>query len=143
MSANNIKGSLNRHAVPKRRSEKKTIREKTAKYPIFLSAAVYPGTGQIFQRRITVGIFFIITFSITFIAFLILMGSIIFDFYSLGFNCDNAQVNADPPLAPAISAFGVTLLIYIINIIDTHVAYRRQLITGGEKVGIIDFMDEM
>ena len=143
MNINNIQGSLNRQAVPKRSSENKAIREKPAKYPIFLSAAVYPGAGQIFQRRITVGIFFITTFSITFIAFLILMGSIIVDFYSIGLNFDNAQINAEPSITPALSAFGVTLLIYIINLIDTHATYRKQLIEAGKKVDIMDLMDSM
>ena len=143
MSKNSIKGSLNRQVVPKRSSEKRTIREKPAKYPIFLSAAVYPGAGQIFQRRITVGIFFVTTFSITFIAFLILMGSIIVDFYSIGLNFDNAQINAEPSLSPALSAFGVALIIYIINVIDTHAAYQKQLVAAGKKMDIMDNMEEM
>ena len=137
MTKNSTKGSLNRERPPKRSSEKKTMHEKPAKYPIFLSAAVYPGAGQISQRRIAAGLFFIATFSITFIAFLILMGSIIVDFYSLGLNFDNAEVNTEPSLAPALSAFGVALMIYIINLIDTHAAYRKKLMASSRNTQIM------
>ena len=137
MTKNSTKGSLNRQSVPNRSSENKTIRDKPAKYPIFLSAAVYPGAGQIFQRRIVAGVFFITTFSITFIAFIFLMGSIIVDFYSLGLNFDNAQVNAEPSLSPALSAFGVALMIYIINVIDTHATYKKQLLVSSRNSQIM------
>ncbi len=140
---NNIKGSLNRKAVAKGDSDGQSIQEKPARYPIFLSAAVYPGAGQIFQRRITAGIFFITSFTITFIAFIFLMGSIIVDFYSLGLNFDNAEVNANPPLTPALLAFGVAIMIYVINIIDTHAAYRKMLSESRRKIDLETLIDNV
>ncbi len=133
---NTERGSLKRSDKPYRNSENKITHERPAKYPIFLSAVVYPGAGQIFQKRWLAGIFFIATFTIMFIAFLFLMGSIIIDFYSLGLNFDNAQVNASPPIKPALFAFGTAMIIYIINIIDTHAAYRRQIANSKRKTDI-------
>ncbi len=118
MDSHHTKGSLSRQAA----------RKRPEKYPIFLSAAVYPGSGQIFQRRWLAGIFFGTAFTAMFIAFVIIMSKILVDFYSLGFNFDNAEVSSNPPIAPALLAFGVTMMIYIINIIDTHAAYRKSLI---------------
>ena len=130
------KGSLKRPYRPHSDSENHPEKARPAKYPIFLSAVVYPGAGQIFQHRIIAGIFFIITFTILFISFMFLMGSIIIDFYSLGLNFDNAEVNAEPSLTPALLAFGGALMIYIINLIDTHAAYRRKLNESKRKIDI-------
>ena len=125
MSINNSKGSLKRDIT--NNSRKRQKKERPEKYPIFLSAAVYPGAGQIFQHRLIAGLFFAISFTIMFLAFIFIMGSIILEFYSLGFDFNETHVNSDPPLALALTSFFITMLIYIINIIDTHAAYRRQL----------------
>ncbi len=118
-------GSLNRQNTTEENGGK-SIRH-SSKYAIFLSAAVYPGAGQMLQKRWLAGIFFAVSFTVMFIAFIIIMGGIIMEFYSLGFDFSNSQVNPDTPTGDAISAFVATLIIYIINIIDAHAAYRRTL----------------
>jgi TM2 domain-containing membrane protein YozV len=133
MQTNNNRGSLHRQGGNQYGREKNKEKEHPAKYPIFLSAAVYPGAGQLFQRRILAGIFFGIAFTIMFLTFVFIMGSIIIEFYSLGLNFDNANANDHPPLAPALWAFAATMLIYIVNILDTHIAFQRKLMESKKK----------
>ena len=117
---NDNRGSISRENIS-------DTRKHSAKYAIFLSAAVYPGAGQMLQKRWLAGLFFALSFTIMFTAFVIIMGGIIMEFYSLGFDFSNSQVNPHPPIGDAVSSFIATFIIYIINIIDAYTAYSKSM----------------
>lgn len=95
--------------------------------PMALSALVYPGAGQLIQRRWAAGIFFIVTSSVA-VAWLVWsVFSVLKAYYGLAFAPINAPAEA-PSLASLIIPFVVWLVIYVAGIIDTAMAsYRQQV----------------
>ena len=95
--------------------------------PMALSALVYPGAGQLMQRRWAAGIFFIVTSSVAVMWLVWVVFSVLKAYYGLAFASINAPAEA-PSLASLIIPFVVWLVIYVAGIIDTAMAsYRQQV----------------
>ena len=92
--------------------------------PIFLSGLVYPGAGQIMQRRWLPALLFAGGFTVAFIVFLVCFFRIIMQFYGLAF--DPGAPAQPPKLAGLLIAFGLALAVYAVSLIDTYSAYARE-----------------
>lgn len=96
---------------------------------LYLSALVYPGAGQLLQKRRLPGMFYVLAFSASFV---VLAVSI---FKPLFANLQIAMTLADTGRAAEFQriSFGtvlgwltVSVLIYLASLLDTYLAYRRQ-----------------
>lgn len=96
---------------------------------IVLSALVFPGAGQILQRRWLAGVAFSVLFTCPFMVSILSFLQIILAFYRMGFEFERY----DPgrlPVARAVIAFFISLMVYAVNVADAHAAYRR---AAGER----------
>ena len=92
-----------------------------------LSALVYPGAGQLMQRRWGAGIFFFVTSSMAVVWLVWVVFLVLKAYYGLAFAPINAPAET-PSLASLIIPFVVWLVIYLAGIIDTAMAsYRQQV----------------
>jgi hypothetical protein len=97
-----------------------------SRIPILLSAFVCPGAGQLVQRRWMAGSAYLLCFLVAFIYVMLAAGKIIVSYYRLGFEFDSYEPEPEPVrMLNLLSAFGVTLLIYLANIIDVFIAQNR------------------
>ena len=105
---------------------------------IYLSALVYPGSGQFVQKRWLVGLFYAIIFSIC-AGFLIVA---IFEpmFANLRIVMDFADTGKGDDFHPisfvkVFSWLGISFLVYLAGLLDTYAAYcrsyKRRLNTGS------------
>jgi len=93
--------------------------------PMVLSALVYPGAGQLMQRRWWVGAFFVMgsTLAVGWLATAVFV--VLKAYYGMAF--DSAPVET-PRLASLLIPFFIWLGIYIAGIVDTAIAsYRLQV----------------
>ncbi len=92
--------------------------------PVFLSAMVYPGTGQCMQRRWLAAVFYLIAFSIAFGWLLVRCLAVLKAYYSLAFDFQHAQVEA-PSLQGMVRPFLCSMAVYLANVMDAALAGRR------------------
>ncbi|MEI6563159.1 MAG: hypothetical protein WCO42_02490 [bacterium] len=96
--------------------------------PMLLSAAVYPGTGQLMQRRWVAGILFVVSSTGVLGWFLLKVIVILKAYYGLAF--DPANVPAEPPHAGAmLMPLLVWILIYLAGLVDTVMGTYRKRVT--------------
>ncbi|TFH14647.1 MAG: hypothetical protein E4H02_09505 [Lentisphaerales bacterium] len=100
-----------------------------SRLPILLSSLVFPGLGQMFQRRWYSGIFFGVVFFASLVALVIPVVETIIAFYGMA-NID-ATFDAAPDAAKRLAGqigirFAWAIAIYVINIVDVGVADMRR-----------------
>lgn len=97
---------------------------KKSRLALLLSSLVYPGTGQLAQRRWAAAAVFGVSVTIALVFFLAYATIIVREFYRFAFEFETYEL---PPLPfkRMLAAFFVTLLIYIAGIFDTARANRR------------------
>jgi len=97
--------------------------------PMTLSALVYPGAGQLMQRRWGAGIFFIVASTVVGLWLFVTVFVVLKAYYGLAFAPMNAPVEV-PGLAALVIPFSIWLVIYVAGIVDTAIgSYRLQMKT--------------
>lgn len=91
---------------------------KQPRLAVLLSALVYPGAGQLVQKRWTAAAVFGIAMTLALVFFLAFAFVIIREFYSLGFAFESHEI-PPLPLAQMGIAFLASLLVYLAGIVDT------------------------
>jgi hypothetical protein len=102
------------------------------KVPVFLSALVCPGIGQLVQKRWTAGAFYSIGFISSFIWFMVRAAHIIIYYYKLGFEFDTTETEVISATT-LITPFVLAMTLYLINIIDVIIANQRLKQTAREQ----------
>ena len=101
-----------------------------SRLPIYLSALLMPGAGQFVQRRWLSAFFFAL-------AFLVCFGylTVVVVQYVMGFIKDILRGTERPPipLMGLLLALGLSLIIYVIGLCDTYLAYLRECRVWGER----------
>jgi hypothetical protein len=97
--------------------------------PIVLSALVYPGLGQIFQRRWAAGTIYLLSFTVFFL--MMMINVLVPLFKTLRAVLDFADGGANESLfgiSPlgVLIPFGLSMLIYVANLLDVTRAARRR-----------------
>ena len=106
---------------------------KSSVSPMLLSAVVYPGTGQLMQRRWAVGAGIAFTFSVAFVWFIIEIIAVLQAYYQ--FSVDFKGATGQAPGAGAILLpFTISMLIYVAGLVDTAVASYRQRIAASRPI---------
>lgn len=91
---------------------------------MILSALVLPGAGQAMQKRWMPALIFSFSFILCFGAVCIYGIKIIYIFYTLPFTPDSG-IPKELPLSKVLISFVLSILIYIISLIDTYLANLR------------------
>ena len=99
------------------------LQRKPMLSPMLMSALVYPGTGQLVQRRWWSGGLFILTFSASFVWFIVCILKVMEAYYDFAFHPMTATGQA-PSAAAMMTPFVITLAIYIVNVVDTALGNR-------------------
>ncbi len=97
---------------------------KPGTLPVLLSAAVFPGAGQLAQRRWTAGAIIGSGFLLAFAWCLVSLFRILLAYYALGFDW-NRRPPGHLPVGQALIALAIGLAFYAVGILDAHRAYRR------------------
>ena len=99
--------------------------------PVYLSALLMPGAGQFAQRRWLPALLFSITFLVCFgaMAWEILRGTFTFAMSIM----DPAQPYATLSWKRILLALGLGLIVYVIGLCDTYLAYLRESRAWGER----------
>lgn len=93
--------------------------------PMVLSALVYPGAGQLMQRRWLAGVFYMVVSTVVMVWLVIAVFAVLKVYYGMAFEPMNVPVEA-PGIAPLIIPFVVWVAIYVAGLIDTAIASYRQ-----------------
>ncbi|HNR94158.1 MAG TPA: hypothetical protein PKM67_03815 [Kiritimatiellia bacterium] len=92
---------------------------------VLLSTLVYPGAGQLIQKRWAAGAVFGIAATLSLVFFLAYATVILREYYRFAFEFE-AREMPPLPLMRMMIAFLTTLLIYIAGIMDTVRANRKR-----------------
>ena len=93
---------------------------------MMLSAFVYPGTGQLMQRRWTSAILFLASFTVVLLVFLIRAWQVISVYYSFAIHFfDMPDAPVFPSLRALLTPFLISMALYIANVVDVWLASRR------------------
>lgn len=92
---------------------------------ILLSGVVYPGVGQLVQRRWAAAVLFAGVFSALFGLLMVRSMQIVVAYYRLGLD-GAAAAEEMPSIRPILGLFGCGLLVYVANIADAYLAHRRR-----------------
>lgn len=104
---------------------------KPPSYPIWLSLLVLPGLGQLAQKRWLAALFFMPTFTVAAVTFIVSAFRIILRFYALAFS-EGEELPAG--LLPATGVFLLlSLVIYAASGADVYLAYLRQARAAAER----------
>jgi hypothetical protein len=95
-----------------------------SRLPLVLSGLIFPGAGQVVQRRWVAAVLYGGGTVAAFVMFMVAAVQIVFSFYSLGFAPESYQ-SPEMPIRRLVVWFFVTLLIYLASLLDTYIAYRR------------------
>ncbi len=118
-------------------AEKNVVDEpKPTRAPVYLSAFLFPGAGQFFQRRWVPALLCSVTF-IFCLAAVILQTAWL---YIANIQAATALMNSEPnrpfvTLAPVriVVPLVVAILVYVVGLYDTFSAYRRQCSSWAER----------
>lgn len=92
--------------------------------PVFLSAVVFPGVGQLVQRRWVAGAGYAVAFGAAFSWLVVRFLGLLKIYYSLAFD-----FNREPGNAPSIGMVGwpflVSMVIYLASLVDTAVGNHK------------------
>jgi len=91
---------------------------------ILLSGFVFPGVGQLLQRRWLVGILFGGVFCVFFLLLLFQCFRTVMAFYRMGLS-DTVPEGELPSVVRLLGLLGTCLLVHVVNIGDVYLAYRR------------------
>ncbi len=99
-----------------------------------MSALVCPGVGQFMQRRPATGLFFLVAFLGAIILFFTTMlGPMIANLQAAVEIADGGSGTLEkPPILRALGYFGLTLLVYALNIISTWRTHTQQMTAWRE-----------
>ena len=97
---------------------------KPAVSPLVLSALVYPGAGQLMQRRWRAGSVIGMSFTAVFAWFVINVIAVLKAYYAFAFEFKTATGEA-PGMGRILLPFVCSLLIYGVGVVDTAVASLR------------------
>jgi len=104
---------------------------------IWLSALVYPGCGQFFQKRWVAGSVIGLGFSVALVGAGRVLFQVLRAYYALGLDFNEvAPASAEEPpvsLARLVGAVSVCLLIYGVNLIDVVWVGRKRGKVGGGR----------
>lgn len=98
--------------------------------PVFVSAAVFPGFGQVLQGRWLAGICHMTLFGMAFAWFIARFLKVFMAYYRFAFDFDHATGEA-PSARAILVPFAVSVLFYLVSLADTVIAARRQ--AAGER----------
>ena len=103
---------------------KKSVLKEGSKLPLFLSALVFPGLGQLVQKRWMLGCFFLGAFTLSFLVFAVLLVILLVRYYEIGFDFFHFE---EHPLhfRGLIVTFLVSMGLYAWNVVDAAVAQFR------------------
>ena len=100
-----------------------------SRFPILLSAFIYPGSGQFAQKRWVAGTFFMVVFSVPMVIFFVCLVRVVISAYRMAF--DFAAYEApSPPWARILISLAVSLVFYAANVVDVSMACRRMRPAG-------------
>lgn len=91
---------------------------------MLLSALVYPGAGQLMQKRWGVGACFAVVFTVPMVGFVVEVFRVLSAYYSFMVDFKGATGVA-PGAAAIVMPFFLSLVIYIAGLVDTAVADYR------------------
>jgi hypothetical protein len=91
---------------------------------MLLSALVYPGAGQLMQKRWGVGVGFALVFTVPMVRFVVEVFRVLSAYYSFMVDFKGATGVA-PGAAAIVMPFFLSLVIYIAGLVDTAVADYR------------------
>lgn len=100
-------------------------RTSSAFSPMVLSALVYPGAGQLMQRRWMAGLLVAGLFTVPAVWFFVEVFGVLKAYYDFAFNFSGATGKA-PAAGSIILPFILSTLIYVGGLVDTAVAMNRQ-----------------
>lgn len=86
--------------------------------PVLLSSTVWPGTGQLLQKRWHSAIFFLVAFIATVLWFAVAFIHVLSGYYALGMDFSNANVTP-PGIGSIVRPFLACVVIWIGSIADT------------------------
>lgn len=92
--------------------------------PLLMSSLVYPGTGQLVQRRWGAGLFFMLLFSVPFACFMMRIVAVLRAYYDFAFNFQGATGVA-PSAGAVLVPFVLSVVAYLAGVVDTALAQNR------------------
>ena len=101
----------------------KTGSKWTTLGPVFLSAVVFPGVGQLVQRRWVAGAGYVVGFGVAFSWLMIRCLGILKIYYSLAFDFNGASAEA-PSLGRIGWPFLISVVVYIASLVDAAAGNR-------------------
>ncbi len=100
---------------------------------MLLSALVYPGTGQLMQRRWVAGIGFAFVFTIGFVWFVVEIAGVLKAYYAFAVDFKGATGKA-PGVGALLLPLALCTVIYMAGLVDTAVASYRMRPTRGSSI---------
>lgn len=100
------------------------VNSRPTRWPVAMSALMYPGLGQFVQKRWAAGAVFLVGFSACAIMFGVAAFRVLKAYYSLGFNFSTFET-PDTSIAPLLVWFGISMFVYLANIFDAFLGYQR------------------
>jgi hypothetical protein len=100
------------------------VRRPAIVTPMLLSALVYPGSGQLFQRRWLAGAGYAIAFTGPMLWFLTENARILKAYYTFMLDFKGATGEV-PPIGAIIIPFVLSMVIYVANLVDMAVGTYR------------------
>ncbi len=104
-----------------------------SRMPMFLSALVCPGVGQLVQRRWLAGILFLLAFAAAFAVFMWVAVDLIVSFYRMGFEFETYEPDIHPERL--LPSFALAIGIYLANLVDVALAHFRRCRNGVPGAG--------
>lgn len=101
--------------------------------PIFLSALVYPGVGQLAQHRWVAATLVILSFTVTSAFFLFYSCIMIMTYYRMAFSDGPPSMNVGIALIKIGVSFVLMMACFLIGVLDTWFAYRRSYRQWSER----------
>ena len=95
-----------------------------SKVPVLLSAFVWPGAGQFFQRRWLAGTLVGSCFAVGFGWFIVIWGQLMVSYYKMGFEFETYEPG-EISVFSLLRPFLMVLAIYLVNLCDVAVAQYR------------------
>ncbi|MFC1498235.1 hypothetical protein ACFLS1_07185, partial [Verrucomicrobiota bacterium] len=77
------------------------------------------------QRRWAHAIVFSVLFLLCFIVFIVYAIQVILAMYSLAWDFEATEINVQIPKQRMIVFFGLAMVIYLVSLVDTYLAYMR------------------
>ncbi len=100
---------------------------------VFLSSFFFPGVGQFVQGRPLAGIIHVVLFLSCLTVFGFYAGRIMMVYYRFGFEFETYEV-LPLPIAQMLMAFGIGVVVYVVNIVDALLGGRRQRQKARKRV---------